>query len=322
MTNTIRRIILSPFSILYVLVIYIRNWLYEHEFFMVHHLGVPVISVGNITAGGTGKTPFTIALCNALINKYTHIVVLSRGYGRSSKGPLIVSLKGQILESVWQAGDEPYLIAKRCKNVSVVVAEKRFLGFELIRKQKPDLVILDDGFQHRSIFRDIDIVLNNGLDSMEKDALIPMGRLREPLSSLKRANFICNTKKFIVESRFPMFDCTKVEYSLEPQLPNDGACVLITGVANSDEVYARAKTIGLNITQHLSYKDHVDYRDVSLEISKELNIVTTAKDFDKLRSVFPARELFVLRQSYQLDRAFLLALEKRISDASQTCIKL
>lgn len=313
----LRRLFLSPFALFYLLVVSVRNYLYNKNYLPIQRLPCPVISIGNITAGGTGKTPFTIALCHIMRNQFKHIVVLSRGYGRSSKGARIVSLKGDILQDVWNAGDEPFFMAKSCDHVSVVVSEKRFLGYNLIKEHKPDLVILDDGFQHRSIYRDVDIVLNNGFDPMEQDALIPMGRLREPLLSLRRASFICNTKKQFASKKYSMIDCTIVNSEISPELPKGAKCVLVIGVANSHEVLMSALKLHANVVQTYIFKDHIDYRDIDLNIPQEYCLLTTAKDYDKLHELYPSRKLYILEQNYLLDSDFLKVLKTKLSDLNQ-----
>ena len=161
-----------------------------------------MISVGNLSFGGTGKTPFTIKLYEIFENDYKHIVIISRGYKRQTKGALIVSINGSLQLEVEESGDEPYLIALKCLKASVVVAENRIEGFELIAKHNPDLVILDDGFQNFKIHKDLNILLTSGYHPFWLDSIFPMGMLRELKSNYKRANLICVTKKEVSSHKY------------------------------------------------------------------------------------------------------------------------
>ena len=157
--------ILFPLALFYWGMIYWRNLFYRFGFFITRKLPVPVISVGNITAGGTGKTPMVLALAHKLQKEGYRPAILSRGYGRNTKGAQIVS-DGKTNFKSWEAvGDEPALMAKNSEGIPILVDENRFRGGMLLfEKFKPDLILLDDGFQHRSLFRDLDIVLINGKD--------------------------------------------------------------------------------------------------------------------------------------------------------------
>ncbi len=171
-------------SSLYSFVTAFRNQLYDRELLVARHLGRPVVSVGNISVGGSGKTPFVIALGELLQARGIAFDVLSRGYGRRSKGVRVVDPAGLPEEF----GDEPLLIARRLK-APVVVGEDRYAaGLTAERQFGIQLHLLDDGFQHRRLARDFDIVLVTPEDV--RDRLLPRGRLREPLSALRRADAV------------------------------------------------------------------------------------------------------------------------------------
>jgi len=151
---------------------------------------IPVISIGNISVGGSGKTPFTIELAKLLLESGIHPAVIGRGYKRKSTGGIIVSDGKQILSSAEEAGDEMLLIAQKL-NVPVVLHQKKYEAARIVEENfNVDVILLDDGFQHRKLHRNIDIVI---LDSktIEKPFLLPRGRLREPLKSILRADIIC-----------------------------------------------------------------------------------------------------------------------------------
>jgi tetraacyldisaccharide 4'-kinase len=156
---------------------------------------VALVSVGNITAGGTGKTPMTMWLINLLKNDFKCIVVISRGYGRKGRGTRLVSDgKGTIL-SAQEGGDEPVLIAKKNPTCPVIVSEKRSRGIRMaLAEIQPDLVLLDDAFQHRWVYRHCDLVLIKAEGELYREKCLPLGNLREPLGNLKRADIIVMTK--------------------------------------------------------------------------------------------------------------------------------
>src|SRR5207248_5588177 len=182
----------NPLSSLYGLVTAARNGLYDRSILKSRKLLRPVISVGNISVGGSGKTPFVIMLGELLKQRGIAFDVLSRGYGRETRGTMLVDPSG----TSRQFGDEPLLISRRL-GCSVILGESRHQAGKLAEAQAlgtcPQLHILDDGFQHRSLTRDFDIVLLTEQDL--KDRLLPAGRLREPLTSLRRADAIVLTEE-------------------------------------------------------------------------------------------------------------------------------
>ena len=175
---------MNPLSGLYGAGIALRNTLFDRGVLAAHYLERPVVSVGNLSSGGTGKTPFVIALGELLKARGTSFDVLSRGYGRKTRGVLVVDHAGKASDY----GDEPLLIA-RSLGVPVVVGESRYAAGRIAEEKFPtEMHLLDDGFQHRSLARDFDIVLIGEGDF--EDRLLPVGRLREPISSLRRADTI------------------------------------------------------------------------------------------------------------------------------------
>ena len=175
---------MNPLSSLYAAASGLRNTLYDRGVLRPRSLARPVISVGNLSAGGTGKTPFVIALAQLLQARGISVDVLSRGYRRKTRGVLPVDPNGTPAEF----GDEPLLIARRL-GVPVIVGESRYQAGQFAEQRFPSqLHILDDGFQHRSLARDFDIVLLAADDL--RDRLLPTGRLRESISSLRRADAV------------------------------------------------------------------------------------------------------------------------------------
>lgn len=172
-TAVLLRALLSCFALVYAAAVRCRNLLYHFGLLRSHAVKVPVISIGNITTGGTGKTPLVIWLCRHLSQKQIRCAVLTRGY-KTTAGEM---------------SDEPALLAKSCPGVQVVINPDRVAGAEkAIREYQPQVLVLDDGFQHRRIQRDLNIVAIDATCPFGYDKLLPAGLLREPLGELKRAD--------------------------------------------------------------------------------------------------------------------------------------
>jgi tetraacyldisaccharide 4'-kinase len=166
----------------------------------MNQIGCPVISVGNITTGGTGKTPMVHFLADTLLKKEYRVAILSRGYkGNNQKNttslPLVVSNGIHVLSTQNEAGDEPYLLARKLPRAMVFVDANRVrAGLTAIQRYQANIIILDDGFSHRSLYRDLDLVMLDVLNPFGYDHLIPRGLLREPISALRRADAIILTR--------------------------------------------------------------------------------------------------------------------------------
>ena len=190
-----RGVISSFLSFIYSSLVAIRNFFYETKILSTKSLNCKVISIGNITVGGSGKTPTVEYLSNLLQSKGHNVGIISRGYKRKSKSTLVVT-DGKKKPKSWEhVGDEPYLLAHKLENIPIVVGVSRYkAGSMMIEKFQPDVILIDDGFQHLSLHRDLDIVLVNSKDKRSDYKLIPSGKLREPISNLIRADLIVITK--------------------------------------------------------------------------------------------------------------------------------
>ncbi len=185
------RALLWPFSMLYRAGLAVYLWLYDAGIRKRERLSVPVISVGNLTFGGTGKTPAVQELCRMLIGQGKKAVILSRGYGGNARGPLVVSDGKSILADSDQAGDEPVLLAQTLPGVPVVVGKNRRITGRLAQKRfDPDVIVLDDGLQYWQLHRDLDVVVLDAGRPFGSGFLMPMGDLREPISGLRRAGIV------------------------------------------------------------------------------------------------------------------------------------
>jgi tetraacyldisaccharide 4'-kinase len=157
---------------------------------------VPVISIGNILAGGTGKSPFTMYLIEKLNSATTKLAVVSRGYGRSTKGPVVVSAGNGNIVDAKAGGDEPVMIARRFPKIPVIVAKKRKSAIQIaVNDFDTNLILLDDAFQHRSVLRDLDILLLDVQRNPVNEPLLPAGDRREYLCAMHRADIIVYTKQ-------------------------------------------------------------------------------------------------------------------------------
>jgi len=256
-----------------------RNALYDRGVLEVKRLQGPVVSVGSLSVGGSGKTPFVRLLGELLKARGVKFDVLSRGYGRQSKGVLAVDLGGAASDF----GDEPLLLARRLK-VPVIVGEDRYqAGIFAERKFGSQLHLLDDGFQHRALWRDFDIVLVTPEDA--RDRLLPAGRLREPLPALGRADAIVLVSGATRDS-FPL-EGKQVWRARRGIAPKNTPTkpVVFCGIARPANFVAQLRTAGVEPVAEAFFRDHHAYteRDVrdllDLGHRSEANgFITTEKD--------------------------------------------
>jgi len=269
----------NPLTSLFGLVVATRNALYDRGTLPAYRLQGPVVSIGNLSTGGTGKTPFVLLLGELLKNRGIRFDILSRGYGRQSRGPQIVDPAG----SPTDFGDEPLLMARRL-GVPVVVGEERHAaGLLAERTFGPQLHLLDDGFQHRALARDFDIVLVTPDDA--SDRLLPSGRLREPLKSLRRADAVVLTSGtspdwFPVDGKFIWRIQRGIAPNDVPQRP-----VVFCGIARPNTFLLQLRVSGIDPVAQAFYRDHYPYTEKDIrdllqlrEQSEAGGFVTTEKD--------------------------------------------
>ncbi len=244
---------MNPLAGLYGAATALRNTLFDRGVLASRRLEQPVVSVGNLSVGGSGKTPFVIALGEMLKARGIRFDVLSRGYGRKTCGVLVVDPDG----SAADFGDEPLLIARKL-GVPVIVGESRYeAGQAAEQKFRPQLHILDDGFQHRSLARDFDIVLMTERDF--GDRLLPSGRLREPLSSLARADAVVLPAGLVVDHpALQKKTIWRIERELVlPNLPS--APVVFCGIARPEQFFAQVRAAGITAAAEVEFRDHHAY---------------------------------------------------------------
>jgi tetraacyldisaccharide 4'-kinase len=264
----------------------------------VRRLSWPVVSIGNLSAGGTGKTPFTIALASLLLREGMHVDVLSRGYGRKSSEVERVDVHG----SAGQFGDEPLLIASKT-GVPVYVGAQRYHAGRLAEgdaSPKTGVHLLDDGFQHRQLARQVDIVLVNSEDLA--DSLLPAGNLREELSALKRAAVLAipegddaavgRLQKLGLGPRIGQAIWRFRREMTVPKMPESLAqrsVVAFCGIARPEQFFAGLAQKGFQIAASRTFPDHHTFNEADLAMLRKLRestgsgtLVTTAKDFVRL----------------------------------------
>ena len=284
-----------------------------------YKLDVPVISIGNITVGGTGKTPMTIFLANYLSKLNYKIGILTRGYKRTSKGLVVVSDNGKIQITDWHiSGDEPKLLAYSCPNASVIVcADRVSAGKYAIEKLDCNLFLLDDGYQHLRLQRDCNILLIDATNPFGSDYLLPAGLLREPLEQIKRADIIIITKtnlanldkKSLIEMREKLEKYSSVPIFLSSQIPlhlhflKDNSIkkldflqgkdiISISALGNPQAFEDSLIQLNANIIKNYRFRDHHSYTKADLDKiiremrEKNINIaITTSKDAIRLPKI-------------------------------------
>ena len=211
------RSFLIPFYLLYGVVIWMRNFCYTSGIIKQKQLPCRVISVGNIVAGGTGKTPAVIAIAKLLQKNSYKVGVLLRGYkGKSNREITLVSDGEKLLCTRDACGDEADMLARQLTNIPVAVGKKRYLtGKAILKRYECNVLILDDGFQHRQLSRDLDILTVDATQPYGTGKMLPIGTLREPKSSIQRADLILLTRTDI-----PNIDIAKIKAELDRIAPN------------------------------------------------------------------------------------------------------
>ena len=289
-------LILSFLSLLYRLIVNLRNRMYDLGIFKQEKLPCKVISIGNITVGGMGKTPTVIMLSNLLKGKGYRPAVLSRGYGGEAQSHVnIVSDGSHILMGHIEAGDEPVLIAKSTVGIPVLTGAKRTLtGQVAIKNLGADILILDDAFQHRQIFRDIDIVLLSRENPFGNGFLLPRGPLREPEEALKRAHYLI-WKDNVRDGSYPLYQEQRIGsflpvlsmypkpkslirgdtgVSFPPEYIKGKKICALAGIGSPEAFGETIDSLGGILVSFLPFPDH--YRYTSQDISHIRNISSAA----------------------------------------------
>ncbi|ADO73326.1 tetraacyldisaccharide 4'-kinase [Stigmatella aurantiaca] len=306
-----RRALLAPVAALawgYGLGVRVRKSLYDSHLWKGERIeGLRVISVGNVNVGGTGKTPAVLHLAERLVEAGRKVGILTRGYGRLSKNPLTFTGMGP-LPSVEEAGDEPLLLARRCPGVRVLVgADRRALARRARDEFGLEVVLLDDGFQHRQLARDEDVVVVDEAVGFGNGCLLPRGPLREPLSALKRATLIWVRAAQGPAASLPLLPERRVRTRYQPSAwvdpggqrhPSEalrGMPVLaMAGLARPGSFLRTLNQLGVEVRDSALFADHHRFtegelRDIEARASRQgVRVVTTEKDAVRLPHGFPA----------------------------------
>jgi tetraacyldisaccharide 4'-kinase len=331
------RKILLPFGLIYGLVMEVRNALYSRGFFRSHRFETPVICIGNISTGGTGKTPHLIHYSAILENSGYRVAVLSRGYGRRTKGLRIVDVH----DSASDVGDEPLEIAQASESASVVVCEDRVHGIrEINRLFSPDVILMDDGLQHRSVIPGFSICLTSFARPFDRDFIFPAGDLREFQHQISRFDALILSKcpetdreptlsrlRQKAESRGLTFASSSLKYGqlydfhLKVPVSFPKAGLVITGIAHTEELinYLTSK---MRIIEHIAFRDHHSFQKEEINsifdrYGVENSVITTRKDAVRLAPVWDREkwgELYVLpveieMHTNQIDKKILEYVE-------------
>jgi tetraacyldisaccharide 4'-kinase len=307
--SVILRFFLTIASQIYIIIISLRNFLYSKGWLKAHTVSVPVISIGNITTGGTGKTPLVIWLCKFLQNNDISCAILTRGYKTHTQ-------TRATSDGRQATTDEPAIFTKSCPKAKIIINPDRVAGAaKAVNDFDAKVLIMDDGFQHRRLHRDLDIVAIDAMCPFGYGKILPAGLLREPVTSLKRADAVVITKcnqiheaqsarleekllrinpDMIIAKSIHKPTCAKSISGEKINLEKlkDKRIFAFCGIGNPDAFFSTIKGLGANLIDSRVYNDHHQYTDNCLadiyEQAQRLNadlILTTQKDWTKIASL-------------------------------------
>lgn len=305
---TLLRGILRVASALFGMVVSLRNWLYDRQWLKSESSLVPlVLSVGNITAGGTGKTPVTLMLAQEFNN--TRLAILSRGYkspAEKRSTPTLLSRGSGPQYPAKECGDEPFLLASRLPKAIVIVGKNRRAGAAIAKELGVEAILLDDGLQHRSLKRDFDIVVMNASDLFGQGFLLPRGLLRDPITSLRRADLIVvnhvldSAHALALEQKIRPFTAAPVvgtQMAVASVKTLEGRSISLTGkqvsifcgIAHPQQFRQQVEALGAHVVNHHYLSDHGSFdTDALLQFSEACRskgaqyLICTEKDRVKL----------------------------------------
>jgi tetraacyldisaccharide 4'-kinase len=305
---------LLPLSWLYGIVVKVRNLAFEKGLLKTTRVSVPVVSVGNIAAGGTGKTPLVDYIAAYVLARSKKVVLVSRGYGRTSSGVVVVSDGSTVLADEPVGGDETVQLARKHPRMMVVVGERKVdAARKAINALGAEVIVLDDAFQHRALGRDLDIVVLRGTSGTSPGYLLPAGLNREPSASLGRADLvafsrIADERQMAVEQGrvSPYFrgPCIGYRYRIDRLVHANGtgdlapedvrgkSIIAFSGIGDPGSFETDLRTLGMDVKDHLRFRDHhrftpKEFRQICRRSSAvgAGMIVTTEKDMVRLSGV-------------------------------------
>ncbi len=308
-------------------------------------LPVKVLSIGNITVGGTGKTPMACYIAEYLYQSGYKAVLLNRGYKAKKEGEAAVLSDGKhCLLSAAEGGDEPYLLAKKLPYIPVVIGRKRSLTGQLaVQTFQPDILIMDDGFQHWAVYRDLDIVLIDSTNPFGNKKVIPGGILREPIEHLNRADLVILTKTDQIQStedvcetircynkNAPIVEsihkikglCTYQSWAAgEPSwhMPKEKRAIAFSAIGNPASFHHLIETMGIEVAETYCFEDHHQYTVKEIEKivhrakQAKMCIITTEKDAVKLSEIVKEELLYILTIEIEITKGKEI-LERRLRE--------
>jgi len=300
---------LFPFSWLYGAGVTLRNKAFDWGWLRSVRIGIPVISVGNIVAGGVGKTPLVEHIAGYCAEKGRRVGIVSRGYGRATKGVVTVSDGMSLLTDAKGGGDENVQMARKFPGAVVVAAERRANAARVARGKGADVIIVDDGFQHRYLWRDLDIVILDSSVDVTKEWLLPVGRKREPFGNIRRCDVIAlshvrvgsDEPSWVREVRRASKPVVRFRHKvLGLRRGYDGAVVSLdegskggvfafSGIGRHERFLESVNEAGIRVEGDRRYPDHYFYREEDVrDIVARMNsvgatrCVTTEKDVTRM----------------------------------------
>jgi tetraacyldisaccharide 4'-kinase len=325
-------------------IVRLRRLLYEKGVFKSCRLPCAVLSIGNITAGGTGKTPAAYYIARRLKDAGYRVAILSRGYRARGRGQGLVVADGRcVLAGPEQAGDEPFMLAEMLRDVPVLAGKNRvYLGERAVRDFAAQVIIIDDGFHYFRLRRDLDIVLINARSPFGNGWLLPRGTLREPPSSLARAGLIMLSKsgseadtrglENVLQGYNPHAPIFKASLAAQAFRSSSGDELLpaaalqgrrataVCSIGDPESFFSLLESLGVSITARLAFPDHhwygtADYRAITDSASSTDSIITTEKDIAKLdKTMLGKHKLFALQTRLQV------AGEEQFFKAIRACV--
>jgi tetraacyldisaccharide 4'-kinase len=336
--NRAATVALAPFGGLYSLIVRSGNALYKRGVLRAHTVGAPVISVGNLTTGGTGKTPLVEWIANELASRGRRVCVLTRGYRREKSEERVIASDGnEILAEVRQTGDEAFLLAEDLQGKAAVVCDANRIAAAnwALTNLGSDAFVLDDGFQHQQLARQLNILTIDAMNPWGNGRLLPGGILREPISSLTRADSVVITRADFADTRdlrraidrmspdVPVF-LSKMKHTqlrevgpnptrLHPDQMKSRPALAFCGIGNPASFFSLLQREGYNIGGTRTFRDHHSYTTADVDqLSKEAQsagaqtLLTTAKDAVKLRSMNVALRCYSVEITVEIEREDLL----------------
>ncbi|MBK8327220.1 MAG: tetraacyldisaccharide 4'-kinase [Moraxellaceae bacterium] len=305
--------LLAPLSLLYGLISVFRRIAYQQGWFRSHKFNVPVIVVGNISAGGTGKTPLTLAIVNYLKEQGYHPVIVSRGYGGQTEYPALVTAQS----TAQQVGDEPLLMFLQSQ-VPVVVAPKRAEAVAyVVQHNLGNVVLCDDGLQHYALARDIEIAVIDGARGLGNNHFLPQGALRESAQRLTSVDFVViNGEGYRYPQAHYMFleasACVPVATSSSHKAPVAPQKIhAVAGIGNPERFFKQLQQQGFEVIKH-AFADHHQFVAADFTFDESLPIVMTAKDAVKCQQ-FVQDNMWQVPVTAQLPTNFYQQLSQKLA---------